>query len=69
MGLGDALDKFHVGHFAKTFIMHDDIKAPEPIGIRIEAHLVFPVVAFLDDCPGDVGAGADAFRRMVFWFS
>ncbi len=74
MGLGNMIDNFRVGHFAKAFIVNDDVVALGPVFVAIDIHhMAFDhlarlrrTAAFLHNGPDDVGPLADAFGQDFF---
>ena len=57
MRLGNMIDKIHVGHVAKAFVMHDHVVAFGPIGLFVDAHAMVAdaaalgVAALVEDGP------------------
>src|SRR5437667_6719956 len=63
MSLGDVFHEGNVRHPARAFVVHDDIEPFGPIRFLVNAELVvFSVaVAFMENGPGDIRPGANAF--------
>src|SRR5690349_19615918 len=65
MRFSNMLDPIDVGDTARAFIMDDHIEAFGPIRPFVDAEfVVFAIrVAFMNNGPGHIGAGADAFGQ------
>ena len=63
MRFGDVLHPGDIRHLPRAFIMHHHIEATGPIRLFVNAELVLLCisVSFVNDRPGDIGAGTDAF--------
>ncbi len=54
----DPFDEVAVGHSTETFVVHNNVKVSDPVGLLVDVCLHVSLGAVIQDRPGDI---ADAF--------